>query len=90
MQQVIGRRSARLNPGRDKVGIARCDDALAFQPLQAGAYRPLRQPGVADQRGHRQERARAVRAGVIRQADEHKFAGAGRLPGPNRPGQGPD
>ena len=32
--------------------VARCDDALGRQPVQAGAYRPLRQPGIADQRGH--------------------------------------
>jgi len=41
-----------LDPCRDDVRVARCDDALGRQPVQAGADRPLRQPGVADQRGH--------------------------------------
>src|SRR5262252_5329525 len=40
-----------FDPGRDDSRVARCDDALGGQPVQAGADRPLRQPGVADQRG---------------------------------------
>ena len=34
---------------------------------------------VADQRGHRRERARPIRPRVVGQADEHKLARAGRL-----------
>ena len=60
-------------------GVARGDNVFGRQPVQAGTYRPLRQPGVADQRGHRRERARAVRPGVVGQADEHELARAGRL-----------
>jgi hypothetical protein len=52
-----------LDPGRDDVWVARCDDVLGRQPVQAGADRPLRQAGVADQRGYRRERGRAVRPG---------------------------
>jgi hypothetical protein len=69
-----------LDPGRDDARIARCDDARGRQPVQAGAHRPLRQPGVADQRGHRRERAGAVRPGVADQADKDELARAGRLP----------
>ncbi len=54
-----------LDPGRDDVRVARRDDAYGRQPVQAGAHGALRQPGIADQRGHRRERARAVRPGVI-------------------------
>jgi hypothetical protein len=42
-----------LDPGCDDVRIAGRDDALGLQSVQAGAYRPFRQPGVADQRGYR-------------------------------------
>jgi hypothetical protein len=69
-----------LDPGRDDVRVAPRDDALGLQPVQAGAYRPLRQPGVADQRGHRGECTGAVRPGVVGQADEHELARGGRLP----------
>jgi hypothetical protein len=69
-----------LDPGRDDARVARRDDPPGRQPIQAGAYRPHRQAGVADQRGHRRERARAVRPGMIGQANEHELAHAGRLP----------
>jgi hypothetical protein len=36
-----------LDPGRDDVRVARRDDALGPQPVQAGAHRPLRQPGCS-------------------------------------------
>lgn len=50
---------------------------------------PFRQAGVADQCGHRRERARAVRPGMIGQADEHELAYT-RLAGrPGRPGPVP-
>jgi hypothetical protein len=65
-----------LDPGRDDVWVAWQDDAPGRQPVQAGAYRALRQAGVADQRGHRGERARPVRPGVVGQADEHELARA--------------
>jgi hypothetical protein len=45
-----------------------------------GADRPLRQPGIADQYGHRRERAGTVRPGVVGQAHEHERARARRLP----------
>jgi hypothetical protein len=68
-----------LDPRRDDVRVARRDDALTRQPVQAGAYRPLGQPGVADQRSHGRERADAVRPRVVGQADEYELARAGRL-----------
>jgi len=45
---------------RDDARIAGRDDALGLQPVQAGAYCPLGQAGVADQRGDGRERARAI------------------------------
>jgi hypothetical protein len=69
-----------LDPGRHDGGVARRDDALGRQPVQAGADRPLGQPGVADQGGHRRERARAIRPSVVGQADEHELARARQLP----------
>src|SRR5215472_18883292 len=69
-----------LDPCRDDARAAGWDDALGRQPVQADADRPLRRPGIADQRGHRRERARAARPGVVGQADDHELARAGRLP----------
>jgi hypothetical protein len=77
-----------LDPGCDDVRIAGRDDALGLQSVQAGAYRPFRQPGVADQRGYRRECACAVRPGMVGQADQHELARAGR-PGRGRPGRVP-
>lgn len=71
-----------LDPGRDDGGVARRDDALGGQSVQAGADRPFGQPGVADQRGHRRKRARAIRPGVVGQANEHELARTGGLPAP--------
>jgi hypothetical protein len=76
-----------LDPGRDDTRVAPRDDAPSRQPVQAGTYRPLRHPGIADQRGHRRDRARAVRPGVVGQADKHDLARwtaarPGRGPGP--------
>jgi len=68
-----------LDPGRDDAWVTRRDYALSRQPVQAGAYRPLRQPGVADQRGHRRERGRAVGPSVVGEAGEHELARARRL-----------
>ena len=68
-----------LDPSGHDVRIAWLDDARGLQPVQAGPHRPLRQAGVADQRGHRRERPGAVRAGVVGQADEHGLARAGWL-----------
>jgi hypothetical protein len=68
-----------LDPSGHDVRIAWLDDARGLQPVQAGPHRPLRQAGVADQRGHRRERPGAVRAGVVGQADEHELARAGWL-----------
>ncbi|MGP0027274.1 MAG: hypothetical protein ACLPKE_28535, partial [Streptosporangiaceae bacterium] len=45
-----------LDPGRDDVRVARGDDALGLQPVQARAHCPLGQAGIADQRGHGRER----------------------------------
>ena len=67
-----------LDPRRDNVPIAGPDDP-SLPPIQARARRPLRQAGVADQRGHRRERARAVPPGMAGQADEHELVRAGRL-----------
>jgi hypothetical protein len=63
-----------LDPGRDDVRVTRRNDTLCRQPVQAGAYRTFRQPGLADQRGYRRERVRAVGPGVVGQADEHLHA----------------
>jgi len=68
-----------LDPGRDDARVARRDDARGLQPVQSRAHRPLRQPGVADQRGRRRERPGAVRPGVVGQTDENELARAGRL-----------
>jgi hypothetical protein len=77
-----------LDPGCDDVRIAGRDDALGLQSVQADAYRPFRQPGVANQRGYRRECACAVRPGMVGQADQHELARAGR-PGRGRPGRVP-
>jgi hypothetical protein len=71
-----------FDPGRHDARVAWCDDALGLQPVQAGAHGPLRQPGLADQRGHRGERAGTVRPGVVGQAEEHELARGGRLSSP--------
>jgi len=67
--QPCGRRSARLIRAATMFGSHGEMLALSLQAVQAGAYRPLRQARVADQRGRRRERACAVRPGVVGQAD---------------------
>jgi hypothetical protein len=69
-----------LDPRRDDIRVARPDDPLGRQPVQAGAHGPLRQAGVPDERGHRRECAAPVRPGVVGQAHKDELAGAGRLP----------
>ena len=76
--QPCGRRQSRLIRAATMPRSKGRDDARGFQPVQASAYRPLRQAGVADQGGHRRECAGAVaRRGWL--GHEHDLARARRL-----------
>lgn len=63
---ALGAPVGALDPRREKVRVARPDDAPGLQPVQTGAHRALGQAGVAHQRGHRRERPAPVRPGMNR------------------------
>jgi hypothetical protein len=77
---ALGAAVGPFDPRRDDVRVARPDDALRLQPVQAGAHRALGQAGVTDQRGQRRERSGAARPGMIGQAHEPELARVRRPP----------
>jgi len=87
--QPFGRRPARLIRAATISGSHGRADPRRVQPVQAGPHRPLGQGGVPDERGHRRERARAVRPGMDWPGRAARTCTRWTAARPGRPGPGP-